>query len=123
MLSPAGIDISGPLVRINSGGSPGAVATTAKNALKQLFPALKTTLGKVTHVEGSDSTPDYHDSTAPLNAVERLKQNPIAFVDAHAAGIAPDAGTAAQASSNTEQQAQSQALRNAARSGQPFVEH
>jgi type VI secretion system secreted protein VgrG len=123
VLSPAGIDISGPLVRINSGGSASAVTTTAQSALKQLFPTLKAAFGKVTQIEGDDRTPDYQGSTAPLNAVERLKQNPNAYVDARAAGLAPATGTAAQPPGNAEQQAQSQALRNAARSGQPFVEY
>lgn len=123
VMSPAGIDISGPMVRINSGGSPGAVTTTATAALKQLFPTLKTAFGKVTQISGDDSTPDYQGSTAALNPVERLRQNPVAYVDARAAGPAPNTGTATPDPGSTGQQAQSQALRNAARSGQPFVEH
>ncbi|MNM96309.1 Phage-related baseplate assembly protein [compost metagenome] len=123
VLSPAGVDISGPLVRINSGGSPGAVTTIAQAALKQLFPALAATLGQVTHIEGSDRTPDYQGTTAPLDAVERLQQNPGGFVDARAEGPAPKPPHTPQPQGSAEQQALSNALRNAARSGQPFVEH
>lgn len=123
VLSPAGIDISGPLVRINSGGSPSAVTTTAQAALKQLFPQLTAAFGEVTHIEGSDRTPDYQSTTAPLNAIERLKQDPNAYVDARASGASLETTTVAQSQGSAEQQVQSQALRNAARSGQPFVEH
>ncbi|WP_449433512.1 type VI secretion system Vgr family protein [Pseudomonas putida] len=123
VLSPAGVDISGPLVRINSGGSPGAVTTIAQAALKQVFPELATIFGQLTQIEGSDRTPDYQSTTAPLTAVERLQQNPGGFVDTRAGRAAANSAQEAQPQANAEQQALSNALRNAARSGHPFVEH
>ncbi|MNP44122.1 hypothetical protein D3C76_1379700 [compost metagenome] len=99
------------------------MTTTAQAALKQLFPQLTAAFGEVTHIEGSDRTPDYQSTTAPLNAIERLKQDPNAYVDARASGASLETTTVAQSQGSAEQQVQSQALRNAARSGQPFVEH
>ncbi|TKD46936.1 type VI secretion system Vgr family protein [Azotobacter chroococcum] len=142
VLSPAGIDITGPLVKINCGGPTKVGKGSAKAAELQL-EQLAITFGKKLKDKQSGQTFADNDKVKNVSPVQRLANDPSGQVRGRAAAISGDADNNLSASpggvpastppssgttengtptGNLAQQEQARALQNAARSGQPFVE-